>query len=239
MSTQETRASARELVRSRHPQADAVFQKPIHALGQPTPISEGGWVVFSAPTLGAQVLGRGATEDEAWSDAASAARPGAKRPSLGFRDWLAAQASDPAAEEARRGDIEAWRGDVSELCSQIKQWLAEEDALSVLKVDVGEVEIHEEGWPPYSVAVMRIGLAPGRFVHLRPIGRNVVGSIGGFGREGFRSEGRVDMSGAFGRFELHRAFSDASRFWLMVDDGGGVRAWNKENFQAALQDLFS
>lgn len=238
MSTQETRPSTRDLVRSRYPQADAVFQKPIYSLGKSGPVYEGGWVVYSAPMLGAQVLGRAATEDEAWSDAAATAQPEEKRPSLGFRDWLAAQARDPAAEEARRRDIEAWRVDVSELCSQVKQWLAEEDALSVLKVDEGETEMHEQGLPLYRVAVMRIGLGS-RFVHLRAIGRNVVGSIGGFGREGFHSEGRVDMSSAIGRFELHRAFSDASRFWLMVDDDGRVRAWNKENFQVALQELLS
>ncbi len=240
MSTQETRSSARELVRSRHPRADVVFEKPVFAFGQSAPIQEGGWVVYSAPMLGAQLLGRGGTEDEAWSNAAAAASSEARPPSLGFKDWLETQARDLAAEEARRRDVETWRTDVADLQGQVKQWLAEEGALKVLTLEEDEIEIHEEGGPPYKAVMIRIGLGPGRFVSVKPIGRNVVGSVGGFGREGFRSQGRVDMTGSTGRYRIHRAFSDSGRFWLMVDDEDyHVRAWNKENFETALQELFS
>ena len=88
--------------------------------------------------------------------------------------------------------------------------------------------------------MMRIGLGGRRYVQIVPIGRRVVGSVGGFGRTGFRSEGRVDMRSPSGKYMLHRTFSDEGRFWLIVDDEDyRVSAWNKENFEAALQDLLS
>ncbi len=228
-----------EMVRSRYPHADALNQKPVHVSGQPAHFPEGGWVVLSAPVLGAEVLGNGSTEEEAWSVAAKQVKAQRGKPLGSFKEWLAAQAEAEAGDDSRRRLVEEWQEDVANLFARIVRWLAEEDSSRVLKVETGKVQKEEEGLGSYDVAAMRINLGS-KFVEFVPLGRNVVGGIGNRGDLGFRSEGRVDMRNPWQKYMLYRIVSEGGRSWLIVDDTDyQVRTLTKENFEAALQDLFS
>lgn len=60
----------REIVRARHPGATARQFKAVYQYGQvPPPL--GCWTIYPSESLGVNVLGTGATEDEAWAAAAA------------------------------------------------------------------------------------------------------------------------------------------------------------------------
>jgi hypothetical protein len=58
----------RDVVVSRYPEAEAAEEAL--RMRQSTPMPRSYWFVYDGPDLGARVLGRGTTEDEAWADAA-------------------------------------------------------------------------------------------------------------------------------------------------------------------------
>ena len=60
----------RHLVLARHPQARAARREPVYAFGPRGPYLQERWVVRA----GSLPLGRGATEDAAWHDAAGSLR---------------------------------------------------------------------------------------------------------------------------------------------------------------------
>lgn len=231
--------TAKELVLSRFPHAEAIHREPVYVIGQKEPYMEGGWVVLSTPALGAERLGSGKTEEQAWSTAAVTigVRPADK--GLSFREWLAKQAEQEGSAERQRRMIEEWKDAVAELCAQVIKWLAEEDAHHVLTVQTGMTRREEEGLEPYDIAVLRINLAS-RFVDLTPVGRNVVGGIGPRGDLGLRAEGRVDMRSRTRKYMLFWVASGEGKKWVIVDDDDyTIHELGKDTFVAALQDLLS
>jgi hypothetical protein len=228
-----------EIVRSRYREAVAVHQGPIFVLDQKAPLREGGWVVLSAHSLGAQILGIGSTEADAWATAASTLRAQSSRPLSGFRDWLAEQAEREGSAEQRRQIIEEWKDAVAELFAQMVRWLAEEDTHQVLTVETGLTHKEEEGLGPYDIAALRINLSA-RFVELVPLGRNVVGGIGKKGDLGLRTEGRVDMRTRARKYVLYRVADEEGKRWVIVDDDDDtIQNLSKEAFVTALQELLS
>ncbi len=227
-----------EIVRSRFPRAEAIYREPIYALGEKDPYRLGGWVVLSAHAVGAEQLGTGPTEEDAWSAAASAISSETAH-KLGFKEWLAEQAKRQGSVEQRRRLIEDWQDAVTELFATILQWLREEDTEQVLTVETGKRSKEEEGLGAYEVAALRINLAA-KFVELIPEGRNVVGGIGRSGDLGFRAEGRVDLRNRTRKYMLFRVASTAGRKWVIVDDDHyAIQDLTKDTFVAALQDLLS
>ena len=77
-------------------------------------------------------------------------------------------------------------------------------------------------------------------VDVVPVARNVVGGIGGRGGNGFRSEGRVDMTNGADKYMLYRTVTPSEKKWVIVgEEDASPRDLNKETFEAALQDLLS
>ena len=62
---------AQEIVRARYPQVEARHQAAVHEDGGKRPTRQGYWVISPSAGQGTRVLGRGATEAEAWSRAAT------------------------------------------------------------------------------------------------------------------------------------------------------------------------
>lgn len=60
-----------DAVSARYPHADLVYCEPIFSAGGATPVCAGEWIVLEDSGLAGVELGRGPTEDEAWTDAAS------------------------------------------------------------------------------------------------------------------------------------------------------------------------
>lgn len=224
----------KEAVLTRYPQAVAVHQQPIPVLGQEAPIQVAGWVILSAPYIGAQPLGSGTEEPAAWDDAAASMRP-----KVGFKQWLAAQADRVDSTSHRRQVIEEWTSAVAALFAQLVKWLAEDDAHQLLAVETGTIEKNELGLGQYEIAAMRISLSS-RFAELIPLGRQVVGGIGKRGDLGLRAEGRIDMRNQVQKYMLYRVASTEAKKWVIVDDEAyRVQDLTKESFEAALQDLLS
>ena len=57
------------IVRDRYPHAEARHVAPVYADGGTRPTQQGYWVIAPSSGQGTRFLGRGATEDEAWSRA--------------------------------------------------------------------------------------------------------------------------------------------------------------------------
>ena len=62
--------SDEETVIASYPNAVAKENTEVSQLGQSAPYQAGYWGIYSGPGLGADEIGRGDTEDEAWADAA-------------------------------------------------------------------------------------------------------------------------------------------------------------------------
>jgi hypothetical protein len=231
--------TSKEFVLSRFPQAVAFYRQPVYVMNQKEPLAKGAWVVQSNTTLGAEQLGTGQTEEQAWSMVATTIRARAGDKRLSFREWLAKQAEQEGSVDQRRQMIEDWKDAVAQLGAQVIRWLAEEDVQGVLTVQTGMTQKEEEGLGPYDIAALRIYLAS-RFVDLVPVGRNVVGGIGPQGDLGFRAEGRVDMQSRTQKYMLYHVASGDGKRWVIVDDDVyAIRDLDKATFIAALQDLLS
>src|SRR5438128_2103352 len=100
----------KEGVLTRYPEAVAVHQDPIYVMGQKAPVREGGWVVLSAPYLGAQLLGSGQEEADAWLNAITTMKPMRR---IGFKEWLEEQAECEGSAEQRQRIIEEWKAAVA------------------------------------------------------------------------------------------------------------------------------
>ncbi|WP_152051849.1 hypothetical protein [Tautonia marina] len=228
-----------QIVRSRFPHAQAIHREPVYVLGQREPYMPGGWVVLSSPTLGAEHLGSGPTEDAAWAAAADTISEQTSSPRLSFKEWLEEQAKREGGVELRRRLIEDWKDAVADLLAQMIKWLAEEDTQKVLTVETGKISKEEQGLGIYDVAALRINLAA-KFVEVIPEGRNIVGAIGRSGDLGLRAEGRVDMRNRTRKYMLFRVASADAKKWNIVDDDNyTIQDFSKETFVAALQDLLS
>ena len=58
------------IVRARYPSAESKYNDPVRGADLPHD-KDGHWAIYSAHELGAELLGRGPTEDMAWADAAN------------------------------------------------------------------------------------------------------------------------------------------------------------------------
>jgi len=194
-------------------------------------------VVYSGHYLGADVLGRGQTEEEAWHVAASTTEPGRSQAKLNFKDWLATQAEREGSAEQRKQRIEEWKEAVAGLFAQVIHWLASDDDLRVLTVETGTTQKDEAGLGRYEISALRIHLAS-RFVEFVPVSRNIVGTVGPQGDMGFRAEGRVDMRSRNGKFMLFRLGTSDGQRWIILDDVEYLpKDLTKESFETALQEL--
>lgn len=158
---------------------------------------------------------------------------------MNFKEWLAQQGTDERREADRQRAVEHWTDLAAELFAQMIRWLALDDMQKLLKVSSSKVVREEQGLGRYEAPTLSIHLRD-QVVDLIPVARNVVGAIGARGDLGFRAEGRIDMANGPDKFMLYHAVYPTEKRWVMVDDDTyTVRPLDKDNFEAALQDLFS
>jgi hypothetical protein len=63
--------TAKELVYEQQPNAVAKRYRDANVVGQPNRYEPARWYIYTSPELGAQTIGDGRTEDDAWCDAAA------------------------------------------------------------------------------------------------------------------------------------------------------------------------
>jgi len=230
------------VVRAAYPEAVAYKQMPIEPTEVSTSVSAPLWEVFAAPQLDARILGKGATEAEAWEAAASTVQT--RRAQQGdrvasFKEWLAEQTKKQSVSADNARVVEEWKDSVSNLFAQVVRWLAEDDVNQALRVETGKLRKEEQGLGSYEIAAMRISLGP-RLVELIPVGRQVVGAIGETGDLGFLAEGRVDMKSRVQKYLLYRVVDGSKRKWIIMDDEQFlIQPLSKQSFESALQQLLS
>lgn len=210
-----------------------------HALGLKNPFHAEEWVVYVSPGLGATALGKGTTEDAAWSSAAEVVLARSKKAIPSFKEWLALEAERERVSTRKLSLIEDWTTSVVALLAQLVRWLAEDDETRVLQVESGKIQLDEQGLGSYEIATLRIYLFA-RFADLIPAGRNVVGGVGKHGELGYKSEGRVDLTNGVDKFLLYRVVTPDGKEWVLVDDEDySVKPLTKASFEYALQVLLS
>jgi hypothetical protein len=157
---------------------------------------------------------------------------------LTFREFLDTKAKQQHQPE-RRQRREEWIAVVERLLSQLRGWLSESDPERILDVVPIKVQRFEQGLGSYDAWGLRISLGDGVPVHVTPIGRDSVGTVGLHGNGGVRAEGRVDISNEFGRVILYRTLQDGKEQWYALDDRFQPAPLERRKFEAILQDLLS
>ena len=63
-------ADPRDAVLSRYPNAESQYHAPVRQYGQASSGQTDSWAIYVAPGLGQPLIGEGATEAQAWANAA-------------------------------------------------------------------------------------------------------------------------------------------------------------------------
>lgn len=150
-------------------------------------------------------------------------------------DFLRERATEYAVEsEARRVKVAEWRAAVERLLALIQGWLKEADPDGLLKKEVDEWEINEQGLGKYKVPCLNInGL--GRWVGVIPKARFTVTTANPPQKSApVQAAGRVDFTNEAKRFVLYRFKGDPDDIWMIDDLTTGMKPFDREQFEAVL-----
>ncbi len=156
-----------------------------------------------------------------------------------FKEWLTEQAGQQSDVVDRQKRIQEWIDAVTDLLDRLKNWLAEDDSKNLLTIRQNLIAKREEGLGSYTIPSMQIALFD-RMVEIVPLARNVAGGIGKQRDPDFRAEGRVDMTNGGEKHMLYHVASPTGKKWVIIDERRyAIQEFDKERFEAALQDLLS
>jgi hypothetical protein len=155
-----------------------------------------------------------------------------------LREFLAKNA--PRDEIRRRQTREEWIAAVDKLLAQLRAWLADADTAKVLEVEPVVFVKREEGLGAYDIKGLAINFGE-RTVRVVPVGRTVLAHLGQYAEPGHENaEGRVDITDGAYKYFLYRKLNDAGEDqWLVQDERSPIRPFDREQFEAILQDLLS
>lgn len=155
-----------------------------------------------------------------------------------LRDFLLKNASHE--EMRRRRSREEWTAAVDRLIAQLRAWLADPDTAGLLDLEPLEFERREQWLGSYRVKGLAIHFGE-RIVKVVPVGRAVLAHLGQYAEPGHENaEGRVDITNGSYKYLLYRKLNDAcDEHWYVQDERSPIRPFNREQFEAILQDLFS
>jgi hypothetical protein len=146
----------------------------------------------------------------------------------------------PRDEILRRRWREDWIAYVDRLLKQLRDWLAEGNAVDLLDLETLEFEKREQGLGAYHIQGLAIHFGE-RTVKVVPVGRTVLAHLGPYAKPGHENaEGRVDITNGAYKYYLYLKLDDAGKEqWLVQDDRSGIRPLDREQFEAILKDLLS
>jgi hypothetical protein len=154
-----------------------------------------------------------------------------------LREFL--QKNAPRDEIQRRRAREEWAEAVDKLLTQIRTWLNDAGGAELLDLEALELHRREQGLGSYRVSGLAIHFGE-RTVKVLPVGRTVLANLGPFSEIGHENaEGRVDISNEAYKYYLYRKLTDNDEQWLVQDERSSIRPFNREQFEAILQDLLS
>ncbi|HEX2568528.1 MAG TPA: hypothetical protein VH877_03140 [Polyangia bacterium] len=138
-----------------------------------------------------------------------------------------------AVEEQLDVQRQEWLAALRHLFAEIERWLGPATDAGVLKISRSESEIVEPDLGSYRAPILRI--SDGRLtVHLEPVGRHVVGIVGGGGTRFTGLQGRVDLICGPMKIPLVRT---SPTTWKAVPLRGEPRDLNEESFAEILSEV--
>ncbi len=137
-----------------------------------------------------------------------------------------------------RARQEEWVAAVDRLIGKMRTWLGEADPKGVLDLAPIEIQRSEPGLGTYKIRKLKINLGEAA-VLVEPVGRNVVGVVGGQGGAEFRAEGRVDITDGIRRYILYRTLTEGQETWYALDQQFCAAPLDRERLEGILQDLLS
>jgi hypothetical protein len=157
-----------------------------------------------------------------------------------FEEFLQKKAEEFGHFEQVR-QREEWIAALRHLYDSIAAWLVEADPGHLLKMSVyDELDHFDSTFGPYAAPIMKISLGRAE-VHIKPVGRRVIGFARVTPGEKSRIEGRVDISNGVRKYILYRMIDTESgqETWCVPDDEGRIEALGRAKLEAILQDLWS
>lgn len=150
-------------------------------------------------------------------------------------NFLRDRATEYALEsEARLVKVAEWRAAVERLLALIQNWLKESDPDGLLKQEVNEWEVNEQGMGKYTVPRLDIS-GFGRLMWVVPKARNTIATAHPpQWKAPERAAGRVDLSNELKRYVLYRFKADPDDVWMIDDLTTGMKLFDREQFEAAL-----
>src|SRR6266496_3913894 len=144
----------------------------------------------------------------------------------------------PRDEMRRRQWREGWIGYVDRLLKRVRDWIAEAGAADLLDLETLEFDKREQGLGAYRIKGLAIHFGE-RTVKIVPVGRNVAAHLGSFAEPGHENaEGRVDITNGAYKYYLYLKLNDAGEEeWLAQKEDAEIRRFDREQFEAILQDL--
>ncbi len=129
------------------------------------------------------------------------------------------QATVHSVENAKKQEM--WLAAVDALLKQLRTWLADVEAQSLLQVEADQISITEETTGAYTVPALTLTVPnTGKKVRVIPIGRTIIGA-----------DGRVDLKSSKGKYVL--LYLAEQKKW--VHGVGG----HPEDFPVLNEELFT
>lgn len=152
-------------------------------------------------------------------------------------EFLKERAEKERSEHGDRKRVrEDWVKAVNQLTDQMEKWLRQADQDQVLEIDVHGVEKREEGIGRYLVRALTVRLEA-REVRVVPVARFVVAAPLHVTSLPTPPQGRVDITDGESRYELYRLMDTSEGRWVITRPREGLRGFDREAFEAAVQDL--
>ena len=154
-----------------------------------------------------------------------------------FQEFLKKKAEEQRDVPARERR-EEWVASLDRLWDQVVAWLKEDDPEGFLAISRGTTSLTERGLGTYDAPTLDISVG-GSEVSMRPIARNVVGSVDLPGRAPRRADGCVDIADRSTRYRIYRIVEDGREAWYAVGERHKVSPLDKARLEEILQDLLS
>jgi hypothetical protein len=127
---------------------------------------------------------------------------------------------------------------VERLVNQLMGWVREVDQSGLLALAPFRLRPTEAGLGTYEVPGFTIGLGD-TIVQVRPVARNVVGSVKLSAEKEVKPQGRVDVTDGLRRYTLYRTLEGGGERWYVVDEDANTAELDQDQFMAILEDLLS
>ncbi len=155
-----------------------------------------------------------------------------------FREFLERTEKQQDPENKRTAQRQEWIDAVERLVSRLMGWVREVDSTGLLALAPFRLRQTEMGLGTYEVPGFTIRLKD-VIIQVRPVSRNVVGTVKVSPEKELKAEGRVDLTEGSRRYTLYRTLEGKEERWYIVDEESNTAELDQNQFMAVLEDLFS